>query len=90
MQKGDSLKVPFYAFLSWQNVWHAYGNSQSYALLKASKILERADLKTAALNEINFFYDYLLGKNLLSSFVIGKDDDSFKFSKKISPKKTQE
>src|SRR3989304_2695719 len=41
MQKGDSFIVPFYAFLSWQNVWHAYGNSQSYALLKASKILKR-------------------------------------------------
>jgi hypothetical protein len=82
MQKGDSLKVPFYAFLSWQNVWHAYGNSQSYALLKASKILERADLKTAALNEINFFYDYLLDKNFLSSFAIEKDDDSFRLSKK--------
>jgi hypothetical protein len=82
MQKGDSLNVPFYAFLSWQNVWHAYGNSQSYALLKASKILERDDLQTAALNEINFFYDYLLDEKFLSSFTIEKDNDSFKFSKK--------
>ncbi|MEJ2194921.1 MAG: hypothetical protein P8X73_08705, partial [Ignavibacteriaceae bacterium] len=76
MQKGDSLKVPFYAFLSWQNIWHAYGNSQSFALLKASKILVRDDLQTAALNEINFFYDYLLDENFLSSFTIENDNDS--------------
>ena len=82
MQKGDSFIVPFYAFLSWQNVWHAYGNSQSYALLKASKILKRDDLRIAALNEISFFYDYLLDENFLSSFTIEKDNDSFKFSTK--------
>jgi len=82
MQKGDSLKIPYFAFLSWQNIWHAYGNSQSYALLKASKVLNRIDLRTAALNEINFFYDYLVKQNYLSSFEIEKADDSFKFSKK--------
>src|SRR4030066_319217 len=82
MQKGNSSKIPFYAFLSWQNTWHAYGNSQSYALLKASKILQRDDLRTAALNEINIFYEYLMNENFLSSFTIEKDDDSLKFSKK--------
>ena len=82
MQKGNSSKIPFYAFLSWQNTWHAYGNSQSYALLKVSKILQRDDLQTAALNEINVFYGYLLDENFLSSFTIGKDDDSLKFTTK--------
>lgn len=82
MQKGNSSNIPFYAFLSWQNTWHAYGNTQSYALLKATKILQRDDLQTAALNEINVFYDYLLDENFLCSFTIGKDDDSLKFSKK--------
>jgi hypothetical protein len=82
MQKGDVLKVPFYAFLSWQNVWHAYGNSQSYALLKASKVLQRDDLQTAALNEINFFYDYLIGENYISSFEIENENNVFEFIKK--------
>ena len=82
MQKGNSSKIPFYAFLSWQNTWHAYGNNQSYTLLKASKILQRDDLRTAALNEINIFYEYLMNENFLSSFTIEKDDDSLKFSKK--------
>lgn len=82
MQKGDSANVPFYAFLSWQNVWHAYGNSQSYALLKAADILKRNEFKTAALNEINFFYNYLVKRNFLSSFEIRKDNHLFVFSEK--------
>ena len=81
MKKGDSTEVPYGAFLSWQNVWHAYGSSQSYALLKAYKILKRSDLKTAALNEINFFYDFLLKKNFLNSFEIVKEGSGFSFSK---------
>lgn len=80
MQKGDSTEIPFYSFLSWQNVWHAYGNSQSYALLKASQVLQRDDIKIAALNEINFFYSYLLNEKFFSSFEIEKIDNSFKFT----------
>lgn len=79
MQKGSKSEIPYYAFLSWENIWHAYGNSQSYALLKASKILHRIDLQSAALNEINFFYDVLLRQNFLSSFKIEKDGTSFRF-----------
>lgn len=80
MQKGDSENIPFYAFLSWQNLWHAYGNSQSYALLKALEVLKRNDLKISALNEINSFYDYLIEENYLSSFGIKKVNDAFEFS----------
>ena len=81
MKKGDSTEVPYGAFLSWQNVWHAYGSSQSYALLKAYKILKRSDIKTAALSEINFFYDFLLKENFLNSFEVIKDSSGFSFSK---------
>jgi hypothetical protein len=79
LQKGSKSEIPYYAFLSWENVWHAYGNSQSYALLRASKILHRTDLQSAALNEINYFYDMLFRQNFLSSFKIEKDSTSFKF-----------
>ncbi len=81
MKKGDSTKVPYGAFLSWQSVWHAYGSSQSYALLKAYKILKKSELKIAALSEINFFYDYLLKKNFLNSFEVIKDSSGLSFSK---------
>ena len=40
MQKGDSANFPYSCFLSWENVWHAYGNDQAYALFKAAFIEE--------------------------------------------------
>jgi hypothetical protein len=79
MQKGDSVNIPYYAFLSWQNIWHAYGNSQSYSLLKASSFLDRADLFNAALNEVDYFYDYLIKEKHMSTFTLGIDEDHFKF-----------
>jgi len=81
MQKGGSEEIPYGAFLSWQNVWHAYGSTQSYALLKASRILKRTDIKDAAVKEINYFYDYLLQKDFLSGFEIKKDSSRFIFTK---------
>ena len=77
MQKGDSLNLPFNAFLSWQNLWHAYGNSQSYALLKASSVLKREDFLLAAISEINYFYKFLMNENYLSSFYIDKKNDEY-------------
>ncbi len=81
MQKGGSEEIPYGAILSWQNVWHAYGSSQSYALLKASRILKRTDIRTAPIKEINYFYDYLLKNNFLNSFEITGDSSGFNFSK---------
>ncbi len=81
MQKGGSEEVPYGAILSWQNEWHAYGSSQSYALLKASRILKRTDIREAAVKEINFFYDYLLKNNYLSGFEIAREGKGFSFSK---------
>jgi len=84
MQKGTKSEIPYNAFLSWQNIWHAYGNCQSYALLRASKFLQRSELRNAALNEINFFYNYSLKSNYLSSFELEKEGDSLKFSMETS------
>ena len=39
MQQGDATHIPYGAFLSWENTWHAYGNDQAYALLKAGMFL---------------------------------------------------
>ena len=33
------------AFLSWQNTWHGWGNSQAYALLKAYQVLREEKLR---------------------------------------------
>lgn len=62
------------AFLSWQNDWHGWGNSQAYALLKAYQVLEKEELKTAALFELNNFYKRLFEIEFLSSFSVRKTD----------------
>ncbi|TDJ53510.1 MAG: sugar phosphotransferase [Ignavibacteria bacterium] len=77
MQKGDSTSFPYYAIMSWENLWHAYGNLQSYSLLKASAILEREDILLAAILEVNYFYKFLMNENYLSSFYIDKKNDEY-------------
>lgn len=73
MQQGDSTHFPFYAFMSWENVWHAYGADQSYALLKAGKFFKDSLLIKAALNEVNHFYPWLLNNGMKSSFTVQKN-----------------
>ena len=60
MQRGNASTFPFGAFLSWQNQWHAWGNSQSEALLVAGEALSNPRLTQAALLEIGYFYPYLI------------------------------
>jgi hypothetical protein len=70
MQEGDEDIFPYNAFLSWENLWHAYGNAQSYALLRAYELTRISNYKTSALLEINNFYPYLLKENFLNYFSI--------------------
>jgi hypothetical protein len=56
MQKGSATQYPYCAFMSFKNVWHAYGNEQSYALLKAGIAFNNDNYINAALKEINDFY----------------------------------
>ncbi len=65
------------AFLSWENTWHGWGNSQSYALLKAYQILKDENIKTSAFYEINNFYDQLIKRNFLSYFKVRKQKHHF-------------
>lgn len=69
------------AFLSWQNDWHGWGNSQAYALLKAYQVLENEKLKTAALFELNNFYKKLFEIGFLNSFSVKKTDCNFEIIK---------
>lgn len=69
-QKGDCNNFPYGAYLSWNNLWHAYGNMQAYAMLRAGKLLGRDDFIESALNEINYFYTYLLNAGYLHHIYI--------------------
>ncbi|MGK9476275.1 hypothetical protein [Melioribacter sp. OK-6-Me] len=72
MQAGSDNMFPYNAFLSWNSSWHAWGNLQAYALLKAYTVLNDKRLLDAALNEIKNFYPYLIEKGYLNEFKIEK------------------
>jgi hypothetical protein len=77
MQQGDSTHFPYAAFLSWQNTWHAYGNIQAYALLKAGAFLNNAQYHIRAMVEIDNFYPSLLQNGFKASFTISSNAGAY-------------
>jgi hypothetical protein len=75
MQKGDANKYPFGAFMSWQNLWHAWGNNQAYALLRAGQTFNNQTYIDSALKEIDNFYPYLLENGFAEAFWIQKTEE---------------
>lgn len=73
MQAGDTSTFPYGAHLSWRNQWHAWGNAQAYALLRAGALLDRRDFTRSALAEIDGFYPHLLRNGMLSSFALRRN-----------------
>jgi len=80
MQAGDSVNFPHHAFLSWENSWHAYGNSQAQALLKAGKLMSKPEVINSALNEIMYFYPYVKAHNLID-FEVRKENEQIVIEK---------
>lgn len=76
-QKGNGDAFPYGAFLSWQNMWHAYGNTQAYAMLKAGILLDRKDYIESAFIEIDHFYPYLIKADYPAYFRIKKGDAGY-------------
>jgi len=60
MQLGDETRFPFGAFLSYQNFWHGWGNSQSQALLSVYQVLKDSSYLKSARTEIRNFYPYVI------------------------------
>lgn len=79
MQEGDATKVPYAAFLSWRNTWHAWGNSQASSLLYTGKFFNKEKLISNALNEIKYFYPFLINENYLTAFKIESENNSNRF-----------
>jgi hypothetical protein len=77
LQVGDSTRFPYGAFLSWRNMWHAYGNLQAYALLRSGEETNEKNSIKSALGEIKFFYPYLMERDYLNQFTIEVQEDSF-------------
>ncbi|MHB8581023.1 MAG: hypothetical protein ACYDA4_14360 [Ignavibacteriaceae bacterium] len=70
MQAGDASYLPYYAFLSWQNTWHLWGNNQAEALIEAGTLLNNQEYIQKAQKEIWDFYPYLIKANYMSSFTV--------------------
>ena len=79
MQFGSSDVLPYYAFLSWQNTWHAWGNSQADALICAGKVFKNAGWLRYAGNEIKHFYPYLEKVKYYNDFSIIKKNSRTTF-----------
>lgn len=62
------------AFLSWENLWHAYANVQSYALLTAGQVLNDPHMTAHALYEIDHFYPAFLKAGGLEHFFVRVED----------------
>ena len=77
MQQGDAGQYPYSCFLSWENQWHAYGNDQSLALLKAGVFLQDTFYTSKALSELDNFYPWLLQNGLRTSFSLSKSGNQF-------------
>ncbi len=82
MQKGDADNYPYGMFLSWKNLWHAWGNSQAYALLLAGEQLDQPEYTRSALIEIDYFIPYLLNSGFSDSILIKRESDGFSEIKK--------
>ncbi len=76
MQKGDAYNYPYGAFMSWQNLWHAWGNSQAYALMLAGQKFNNQNYIDSALKEIDSFYPYLLENGFAEAFWVQKTSDT--------------
>ncbi|MBK5208941.1 MAG: hypothetical protein JJE44_05465 [Flavobacteriaceae bacterium] len=77
MQKGDAENYPYGAFLSSENLWHAWGNNQAYALLKAGQNFNNQEYIDSALLEIDNFYPQILQNGFAEAFWINKTDGIF-------------
>ncbi len=88
MQLGDADTFPYGALLSWQHIWHAWGNSQAWALLQLSEVLENSGLLEPTLLEIQHFYPYVVEKGfpreLVFSQPVREDNTEFRYYEQIA------
>ncbi|EOZ7588199.1 sugar phosphotransferase [Enterobacter hormaechei] len=75
MQIQDAESPVNGAFLSWQNLWHGYGNSQAYALLEAGSQLGDREMIKAAFNELDHFHPWLIKNGLANWFTVQRQQD---------------
>ena len=79
MQIKDKTAETYGAFLSWKNIWHAYGNSQAYALLVAGQTIDNRDMMLAGFEEVDNFHGYLIDSGFINWFSLKKEEEKYEF-----------
>lgn len=74
MQIGDENTFPFGAHLSWQNVWHGWGNAQTQALSRVAVLFRNERFKKSAMLEVDYFYPFLLRRGYPYQLTFAKND----------------
>ena len=77
MQAGSEKDPPHFAFLSWRNTWHEWGNSQAYALMNAARTFHKPQYVWSAIKEVKYFYPFLIKQNYMNDFSVEKVKDNF-------------
>ncbi len=67
------------AFLSWRNIWHAWGNMQTQALASLGKILSNQIFINAAKQEADHYYMYLLIHGMLREWHLTHPEKASEF-----------
>ncbi len=60
MQEGDAATFPYALHRSWETMWHAWGNSQTFALAYAGTVLADTAMVASAEKEARAFYSRML------------------------------
>ena len=66
------------AFMSWENLWHAYANIQSYGLLIAGEAINDQHMISHAIYELDHFYPAVLKAGGLERFYVQVEDGKVK------------
>jgi hypothetical protein len=68
MQDGNAATFPYGIHRSWETMWHSWGNSQSFALAHAGKVLGDTAMVASAEREARAFYSRLLIEGMLKEW----------------------
>lgn len=80
MQFGTKDQAPYGAIMSWQNIWHAWGNGQAAALIKAGQHFDQPAWSAAGIGEVKNFHPFLLQNEMWNEFKIHPAEEGYKIS----------
>jgi hypothetical protein len=78
-QDGDVRSYPFGLHRSWETIWHAWGNSQTQALIETGRTLKNKKMLASAQREADGFYSRLLIGGFIREFDVADSSKKKEF-----------